>query len=155
MMPPPPEKVWSGTILAQVHGVQKTSCCSLIYSCNLKCKKSWEFDVAREVLYENSTRRTSSPAWRKAVVPQSSPNWPFQRDKCSGWPGQFCAHRKCLRLEQANPKLWNTKPSKYDMKFKNVLDMGLFQFRGAEPGRSAHLKHLKSEQLLVQRIPDR
>lgn len=42
-----------------------------------------------------------------------------------------------------------------DMKFKNVLDMGLFQFRGAEPGRSAHLKHLKSEQLLVPRIPDR
>lgn len=41
-----------------------------------------------------------------------------------------------------------------DMKFKNVLDMGLFQFRGAKLGRSAHLKHLKYEQLLVPRIPD-
>lgn len=41
-----------------------------------------------------------------------------------------------------------------DMKFKNVLDMGLFQFRGAELVSSAHLKHLKYEQLLVPRIPD-
>lgn len=146
----PPEKVWSGTILAEVHGVQKTSCCSLIYSCNIKCEKSRECDVQERCSMRTAREEHPVQPEERGGAPVI-PDWPFQTDAqaalctqemSSAWAGQS----KTLKYKAFWVLTWNSK---------TFWTWGCFSL-GVLNRKGLHIyKHLKSKQLLVPRIPDR